>query len=191
MLLSDYECLFHAYGIVFSTPVFYGSSDMHKMSAHYILKKKMGEVYKEKLCSCAGQYQVDFHNFGIVVTIIYFVLLIFSVNLCIVNQLQPSTNPTCMSISSSVGDLALKSNTASSAYMLTLHPISEIDWGREFMYIINKSGPKIEPWGTPCWIKFKADTLSSTFTFCFLSVKYSYEPVMFNVHHACIIQNMQ
>ena len=47
-----------------------------------------------------------------------------------------------------------------------------LDSGKSFLYIRKRSGPKMEPWGTPVTIGKVSDLVSFTSTNCYLFDKY-------------------
>ncbi len=57
-------------------------------------------------------------------------------------------------------------SVVSSAKCMNLN--NSLEWAMSFIYIMNKRGPKMEPWGTPIKISVFLDNVSPYWTNCFL-----------------------
>ena len=94
------------------------------------------------------------------------VLFIFSESLFAFNQLWKFVN-SWFNDSFLVSSLfRFVMSVVSSAKFINLN--NSLEWAMSFIYMMNKRGPKMEPWGTPIKISVFWDNVSPYWTNCFL-----------------------
>ena len=83
-------------------------------------------------------------------------------------------------------DWIVVSNVVSSAYITYLNVL--LDFGKSFMYITKRSGPIVEPCGTPVVKDRVSEMLSLYVTYCFLFLS-SFPLVLeqYRIFHTCVI----